>query len=179
MNYETENLKERIKEITGGGADVVIDPVGGPWAEQALRSMTWAGRFVTVGFASGEIPRIPLNLVLLKGPVITGFTMQGLTTNRAEDVARHEAELWELLATGKVEPHVGGTFPLEEGAQALIELAERRATGKLLGRCPSRPSAAATRRLSHPAAFPSGRGNLDLLHIGARRPGKSAMGVTS
>lgn len=132
VNYVTENLKERIKEITGGGADVVIDPVGGPWAEQALRSMTWAGQFVTVGFASGEIPRIPLNLVLLKGPVITGFTMQGITANRAEDVARHEAELWELLATGKVVPHVGGTFPLEEGAQALIELAERRATGKVL-----------------------------------------------
>ncbi len=132
VNYVTENLKERIKEITGGGADVVIDPVGGPWAEQALRSMTWAGQFVTVGFASGEIPRIPLNLVLLKGPVITGFTMQGITANRAEDVARHEAELWELLAAGKVVPHVGGVFPLEEGAQALIELAERRATGKVL-----------------------------------------------
>ena len=132
VNYVTENLKERIKEITGGGADVVIDPVGGPWAEQALRSMTWAGQFVTVGFASGEIPRIPLNLVLLKGPVITGFTMQGITANRAEEVARHEAELWELLASGRVVPHVGGTFPLEEGAQALIELAERRATGKVL-----------------------------------------------
>lgn len=132
VNYVTENLKERIKEITGGGADVVIDPVGGPWAEQALRSMTWAGQFITVGFASGEIPRIPLNLVLLKGPVITGFTMQGIAANRAEDVARHEAELWELLATGKVVPHVGGTFPLEDGAQALVELAERRATGKVL-----------------------------------------------
>ncbi len=64
--------------------------------------------------------------------MITGFTMQGITANRAEDVARHEAELWDLLATGKVVPHVGGTFPLEEGAQALIELAERRATGKVL-----------------------------------------------
>ena len=67
VNYGTENLKERIKEITGGGADVVIDPVGGPWAEQALRAMSWGGRFVSVGFASGEIPRIPLNLVLLEG----------------------------------------------------------------------------------------------------------------
>ena len=132
VNYLTENLKERIKELTGGGADVVIDPVGGPWAEQALRSMTWGGQFITVGFASGEIPRIPLNLVLLKGPVITGFTMQGITANRAEDVARHEAELWDLLAGGKVVPHIGATFPLEEGARALTELAERRATGKVL-----------------------------------------------
>lgn len=132
VNYEKENLKERIKEITGAGADVVIDPVGGQWAEQALRAMRWGGRFVSVGFASGEIPRIPLNLVLLKGPVITGFTMAGLAQNRAEDVARDEAELWELLATGKVAPHVGSTFPLEEGAQALTELATRRATGKVL-----------------------------------------------
>ena len=102
VNYVAENLKERIKELTGGGADVVIDPVGGPWAEQALRSMSWGGQFITVGFASGEIPRIPLNLVLLKGPVITGFTMQGITANRGEEVARHEAELWDLLARGEV-----------------------------------------------------------------------------
>jgi NADPH2:quinone reductase len=132
VTYRTEDLKLRIKEITGGGADAVIDPVGGPWAEQALRSMKWGGKFVTVGFASGEIPRIPLNLVLLKGPVITGFTMQGIGANRAEDVARDEAELWDLLVTGKVVPHVGAAFPLEEGAQALTELAERRATGKVL-----------------------------------------------
>jgi NADPH:quinone reductase len=132
VNYRTEDLKGRIKEITGGGANVVIDPVGGPWAEQALRSTKFGGRFVTVGFASGEIPRIPLNLVLLKGPIITGFTMQGIGANRADDVARDEAELWDLLATGKVVPHVGAAFPLEQGAQALNELAERRATGKVL-----------------------------------------------
>jgi NADPH:quinone reductase len=132
VNYRTEDLKVRIKEITGGGADVVIDPVGGPWAEQALRSTKFGGRFVTVGFASGEIPRIPLNLVLLKGPVITGFTMQGIGANRADDVARDEAELWDLLATGQVVPHVGAAFPLEQGAKALQELAERRATGKVL-----------------------------------------------
>jgi NADPH2:quinone reductase len=132
VNYRTEDLKVRIKEVTGGGADVVIDPVGGPWAEQALRSTKFGGRFVTLGFASGEIPRIPLNLVLLKGPIITGFTMQGIGANRADDVARDEAELWDLLATGKVVPHVGAAFPLEQGAQALNELAERRATGKVL-----------------------------------------------
>jgi NADPH2:quinone reductase len=132
VDYRTENLKERIKEITGDGADVVIDPVGGPWAEQALRAMRFGGKFVSVGFASGEIPRIPLNLVLLKGPVITGFTMQGIAVNRPEDVARDEARLWDLLAEGKVVPHISAEFPLEEGARALAELAERRATGKVL-----------------------------------------------
>jgi NADPH:quinone reductase len=132
VNYRTEDLKERIKEITGGGADVVIDPVGGPWAEQSLRALRFGGRFVAVGFASGEIPRIPLNLVLLKGTIVTGFTLLGITSARPEEVARHEAELWDLLATGKVVPHIGGTFPLEDGALAMAELAERRATGKVL-----------------------------------------------
>jgi NADPH2:quinone reductase len=132
VNYRTENLKERIKEITGAGADVVIDPVGGPAAEEALRALRFGGRFVTVGFASGEIPRIPLNLVLLKGTVATGFTMAGILQHRSKDVARHEAELWELLTTGKVVPHIGGIFPLEQAGQALAELAERRATGKIL-----------------------------------------------
>jgi NADPH2:quinone reductase len=132
VNYQTENLKERIKEITGGGADVVIDPVGGPWAEASLRALRFGGRFVALGFASGEIPRIPLNLVLLKGVIVTGFTILGITVARPDDVARDEAELWDLLATEKVVPHIGGSFPLEEGAQAMAELAGRRATGKVL-----------------------------------------------
>jgi NADPH2:quinone reductase len=132
VNYRTENLKERIKALTIDGADVVIDPVGGPWAEEALRALRFGGRFIALGFASGEIPRIPLNLVLLKGTVVTGFTILGITTARPDDVARDEAELWALLASGKVVPHIGATFPLEEGARAMAELAERRATGKVL-----------------------------------------------
>jgi NADPH:quinone reductase len=132
IDYRTENLKERIKEITGGGAQMVIDPAGGPASEQALRAMRWGGRFVSVGFASGEIPRIPLNLVLLKGVNITGFAMEGIARNQPEDVARDRSELLDLLAIGRVVPHVSAVYPLKKADRALADLAERRATGKVL-----------------------------------------------
>jgi NADPH2:quinone reductase len=132
VDYGTEDLKGRIKEITGGGAHVVIDPVGGPYAEQALRALRWGGCFVSVGFASGEIPRVPLNLVLLKGVVVTGFTMEGFSRNRPDDEARDRAELAELSVTGRIVPHVSASYPLEEAGMALADLAERRATGKVL-----------------------------------------------
>jgi NADPH:quinone reductase len=132
IDYRTENLKERIRKITAGGAHMVIDPVGGPAAEEALRAMRWGGRFVSVGFASGEIPRIPLNLVLLKGVIVTGFAMEGLARNQPEDVARDRAELLDLLATGRVVPHVSAVYPLDQADRALADLAQRRATGKVL-----------------------------------------------
>ena len=132
VNYDEEDLKLRIRELTGGGADVVVDPVGGRYSEQALRGMRYGGRFVTVGFAAGEIPRIPLNLVLLKGPVVMGFALEGLRDHRPDDVARHDAELWALLAEGKVRPYVGGSFPLDDAVQALAEVGERRAVGKII-----------------------------------------------
>jgi NADPH2:quinone reductase len=132
INYGTEDLKVRIKEITGGGAHAVIDPVGGPSAEAALRALRWGGRFVTVGFASGEIPRIPLNLVLLKGVVVTGFTMEGFARNQAEDRARDVAELAALARAGRATPYISATYPLAQVGRALSDLAERRAVGKVL-----------------------------------------------
>jgi NADPH:quinone reductase-like Zn-dependent oxidoreductase len=132
VDYRTEDLKERIKEITGGGADIVVDPVGGPDAELALRAMRWGGRFVTVGFASGEIPRIPLNLVLLKGVVVSGFTMEGFGRHRRQERERDLAELAELAREGRAAPYISATYPLEEVSLALAELAERRAIGKVL-----------------------------------------------
>jgi NADPH2:quinone reductase len=132
IDSDAPDLKDQLKAATGGGSDVVVDPVGGPYAEEALRAMRWGGRFVSVGFASGEIPRIPLNLVLLKGVHVTGFTMAGIATNQPMETARDSAELAELLATGQVVPHVSARYPLAQTAQALSDLAERRATGKVL-----------------------------------------------
>ncbi len=132
INYSTEDLKVRIKDLTGGGADVVIDPVGGDYAEAALRATRWGGRFVVVGFASGEIPRIPLNLVLLKGVVVKGFEMRTFAEHAPEDSRRDLAELTALFAAGQVRPYVSEVFALDEVGAALRAVADRRALGKVV-----------------------------------------------
>ena len=132
VDYRSEDLKVRVKELTDGGASVVIDPVGGPYAEAALRAMRRGGRFVTVGYASGEIPRIPLNLVLLKGVTIMGFEMGSFIFRETEDFLRGRAELLELLASGALRPHIGATYPLEQVQDALRAVAARQTTGKVL-----------------------------------------------
>ena len=101
-------------------------------AEPALRALRCGGRFVTVGYASGEIPRIPLNLVLLKGVEVRGFEFLGFATHEPEALRRNEAELVELLASGRVVPHIGATFPLDEAAAALRLVADGRAIGKVV-----------------------------------------------
>lgn len=133
IDYSREDLKDRIKELTGGkGADVVYDPVGGTLSEAALRSTAWEGRFLVIGFASGDIPRIPLNLALLKGCDILGVFWGSFTMREA---ARNRANIEELLAwlvAGKIKPHVSERFPLERAGEALKVLAERRAKGKVV-----------------------------------------------
>jgi NADPH:quinone reductase-like Zn-dependent oxidoreductase len=131
VDYEREDLKERVKEITGG-ADVVIDPVGGPYSEQALRATRWGGRFVTVGFASGEIPRIPLNLVLLKGVIVKGFEIRTFGEHAPEAMQRDRAELDEMFRAGKVRPHISAMYPLDQVPAALADLRDRKAVGKLV-----------------------------------------------
>jgi NADPH:quinone reductase len=132
VDYETEDLKERIKEITGGGADVVIDPVGGRYSELALRATRWGGRFVTVGFASGEIPRIPLNLVLLKGVIVKGFEIRTFSEHAPAEAKRDQQEIDDLFRAGKIRPHVSAVYPLSKVGEALADLAERRAVGKIV-----------------------------------------------
>jgi NADPH2:quinone reductase len=132
VNHREGDLRQALREALPAGADVVVDPVGGELAEPALRAVHWGGRFVTVGFASGTIPRIPLNLVLLKGVHVLGFQFRDFATHRADDMARNDAELLELLASGRARPAIGATFGLAETAAALGQVAEGRALGKVV-----------------------------------------------
>jgi NADPH2:quinone reductase len=132
VNHRAGDLRAQLREVLSGGADVVVDPVGGDLSEPALRALRPGGRFVTCGYASGTIPRIPLNLVLLKGVTILGFEFLDFITRFPDELRRNEAELIELLATGKAIPHVGASFPLDQVAAALRHVADGKAIGKVV-----------------------------------------------
>ncbi|MFP5488662.1 MAG: NADPH:quinone oxidoreductase family protein [Acidimicrobiia bacterium] len=132
INYATENLKERAKELTGGqGVNVVYDCVGGDRAEQALRAIAWEGRFLVIGFTAG-IPSIPLNLTLLKSCQIVGVFYGAMTAREPEKNAAISNQLIEWVANGDLQPHVSGRFPLDRAGEALRALIDRRAAGKLV-----------------------------------------------
>jgi NADPH2:quinone reductase len=133
INYSSEDLKTRIKSLTKGqGADVVYDPVGGPYSEPALRATGWSGRFLVVGFAAGEIPKIPLNLTLLKSCQIVGVFWGAFTMKERDQHLANVEELMDWLEAGKLKPHIGKTYPLEEASQALRDMMDRKAKGKLV-----------------------------------------------
>jgi len=133
VNYSTTSLKDAIKSLTGGrGVDVVYDPVGGDFAEPALRSMAWNGRYLVIGFASGPIPSIPLNLTLLKGCSIVGVFWGRFTGEEPEQNLQNIRELWELFAEGKLKPVVTDLFALEQFEAAYNCMVERRARGKVI-----------------------------------------------
>jgi NADPH2:quinone reductase len=133
INYATEDLREGIKRLTGDrGVDVVLDPVGGRFSEPALRSMAWRGRFVVVGFAAGEIPRIPLNLTLLKGCSIVGAFLGAWARREPERFADSTRQLLQWHAEGRLKPHIDRIFPLERAAEALTYMAGRRVKGKVV-----------------------------------------------
>jgi NADPH:quinone reductase len=133
INYQTEDLRERVKAITGGkGADVVYDPVGGAYTEPALRSCAWRGRLLVVGFAAGDIPKIPLNLTLLKGCSIVGVFWGEFARREPTAFASSIAQLGRWYGEGKVKPHVSATLPLERAADALNLMAGREVKGKVV-----------------------------------------------
>jgi len=133
INYSTEDLKSRLKALTkGNGVDVVYDPVGGEYSEVALRNMAWEGRYLVVGFAAGDIPRIPLNLTLLKGCSIVGVFWG---TFVAREGKRNEQNLQELLTwfkAGKIKPLISARYELKDAAQALNAMMQRQVKGKVI-----------------------------------------------
>jgi NADPH:quinone reductase len=129
VNHTSDDLRGALRDAVPCGANAVIDPVGGELSEPALRSLSRGGRFVTIGFASGVIPRIPLNLVLVKGVQVLGFQFQDVPP---DEFARNEHELRELLVNGRVLPHVCAVYPLAEAAAALRHVADGRAIGKVV-----------------------------------------------
>jgi len=133
INYGEADLREGVKEITGGtGVDVVYDPVGGELSEPAFRSIAWNGRFLVVGFAAGDIPSIPLNLPLLKGASIVGVFWGSWIRRSPGEAAESFRELYEMAAAGTIEPRISAIHDFENYAEALRDLTSRTAMGKVL-----------------------------------------------
>jgi NADPH:quinone reductase len=132
VDYDHEDLRDRIRELTGGGARVVLDPVGGPYSEAALRGLGGGGIFVTLGYAAGAIPAIPLNLVLLKGITVCGMEIRTFVGDHPDEAERDIRELAELFANGGVRPYIGARFPLHDAPAALRHVADRKALGKVI-----------------------------------------------
>jgi NADPH2:quinone reductase len=133
VNYARDNLRDALRAVTGGeGVDVVYDPVGGPYAEAALRALAWGGRFLVIGFAAGEIPKIPLNLTLLKSCDVRGVFWGAWTAREPEAHRANVRQLVAWAAEGKLSAHVHAAYPLAETAAALQAIANRQVMGKVI-----------------------------------------------
>ncbi len=133
INYAQEDLRTRIKEITdGNGIDVVYDPVGGDYSESALRSLSWNGRHLVVGFATGDIPSIPLNLPLLKSCQVVGVFWGSFAQKFPGENMKNSIELIQMLEKGTINPHIHKVFKLEDAALALEEMMDRQVMGKVV-----------------------------------------------
>ena len=133
INYKEDDLKAAIREVTEGhGVDVIYDPVGGAASEAAFRSIAWKGRHLVIGFAAGDIPAIPLNLPLLKGASIVGVYWGDWLAKEPHEAAEMVAELYQLAATGEVDPRISAVFPFEDYAAGYAALTNRTAQGKVL-----------------------------------------------
>jgi NADPH2:quinone reductase len=133
VNYSHDDWRNRVKQLTGGnGVDVVYDPVGGDIAEPALRLMAWNGRYLSVGFAAGTIPKVPLNLPLLKGYSIVGVFWGEFAMRQKRENQANMQQLFAWLLEGRLNPHISAVYPLKAASAALNELMARRATGKVV-----------------------------------------------
>lgn len=133
INYETEDLKDRVKALTGGrGVDVIYDPVGDRFSEPAFRSIAWRGRHLVVGFAGGDIPKLPLNLPLIKGASIVGVFWGAFTAHEPELHTENMREILRWYREGHLKPHISARLPLERGAEAIRLLMDRKAKGKVI-----------------------------------------------
>jgi len=133
INYSREDLREAIKALTDGkGPDVIYDPVGGEYAEPAFRSIAWRGRYLVVGFANGEIPKLPLNLTLLKGASLVGVFWGEFVKREPKASLAAMRQLMGWLQEGKIKPHVSARYPLAETPRALNDMAARKVTGKVV-----------------------------------------------
>ncbi|MEP3891413.1 MAG: NADPH:quinone oxidoreductase family protein [Hellea sp.] len=130
INYTNEDLKARLKEL--GGCDVIYDPVGDKFAEPAMRTLKWYGRYLVIGFAAGEIPKIPLNLALLKSIDIRGVFWGTWTMKSPKEHQANMGEILGLYKSGKIKPRISGKYPLEDFEAACDELTQRRAMGKVI-----------------------------------------------
>ena len=133
INYSEASLKDEVKRLTdGNGADVVYDPVGGDLFDQAIRSIAWNGRLLVVGFASGRIPELPVNLALLKGAAVVGVFWGSFAQRQPQDNAANFQQLFTWYGEGKLKPLVSQVYPLEQAAQAINDLGQRKAVGKVV-----------------------------------------------
>ena len=132
IDSTNEDIKVRARELSGGGVDVVFDPVGGDLAEPALRALRTYGRYLVIGFAAGEIPRLPLNQVLLNNRTIIGVDWGGWAMRNADENRALVADALEAIADGRLHPIAPSTVPLERAADALRDFEERRVTGKVV-----------------------------------------------
>lgn len=133
INYTSGSLKDEVKKLTGGqGADVIFDPVGGQFAQDSFSCINWKGRHLVVGFAAGPIPEIALNRLLLKGCASLGVFWGGFIQREPEAQAANVRQLYRWFEEGQLKPRVSRTYPLEQGAQALRDMADRKVTGKVV-----------------------------------------------
>jgi len=132
LNYGAGDFRAKLKEICPDGPDVIYDPVGGDLTEKAFRSIAWRGRHLVIGFAAGEIPKIPLNLALLKQAALVGVFWGEYTRREPDNYHRDMAKVMEWIVQGRLRPLVSGHYALADGGKAIRHIADRKAVGKLV-----------------------------------------------